>query len=47
MKIRLLSPAALILIPAITGALGASVAAAAPTTRISPGRVMFSVSNGS
>ena len=47
MKIRLLSPAALILVPAITGALGASVAAAAPATTISPGRVMFSVSNGS
>src|SRR5678809_518007 len=47
MKTRLLSPALLLLIPAITGALVASVAAAAPTTTISPGRVMFSVSNGS
>lgn len=47
MKTRLLSPAAFFLVPGLTVAMHASIAAAAPATTISPGRVMFSVTNGS
>lgn len=47
MKTRLLSFAALLLIPGLTVAMHASTAAAGSTTTISPGRVMFSVTNGS